>query len=178
MENAARLQTTEKCFVMTKKIRLTKQEALEKTRAMCARREYSTAEIERKLQGWGLDGKEVKEVIDRLQKDGFLDDFRFARAFVRDRVRFNKWGKLKIRHALRMKGVNNEVIEPSLDEIDDDEYLQMMRVELQKKKRTVKGNPLAVRAGLQRFAFSRGFEPELVNRLIDGMSHGNPFEMG
>jgi len=70
------------------------------------------------------------------------------------------------------------LIEPSLDEIDDDEYLQMMRVELQKKKRTVKGNPLAVRAGLQRFAFSRGFEPELVNRLIDGMSHGDPFEMG
>ncbi|HDR88065.1 MAG TPA: RecX family transcriptional regulator [Bacteroidetes bacterium] len=163
---------------MTKMIRLTKQEALEKTRAMCARREYCTAEIEQKLSGWGLSGEEVKEVIDGLREEGFLDEFRYARAFVRDRVRFNKWGKLKIRHALRMKGVNNEVIEPTLDEVDSNEYLQMMRVELQKKRRTVKGNTLAVRARLQRFAFSRGFEPELANRLIEGLSHGDPFEMG
>lgn len=153
-----------------KKIRLTKQEALEKTRAMCARREYCTAEIVQKLNGWGLGGNEVKEVIDGLQKEGFLDEFRYASAFVRDRVRFNKWGKLKIRHALRMKGVNNDVIEPSLNEIDSNEYLQMMRVELQKKKCTVRGNPLAVRARLQRFAFSRGFEPELADRVIEELS--------
>ncbi|MGC9469918.1 MAG: regulatory protein RecX [Bacteroidales bacterium] len=155
---------------MMKKIRLTKQEALEKTRAMCARREYCTAEIVQKLNGWGLGGNEVKEVIDGLQKEGFLDEFRYASAFVRDRVRFNKWGKLKIRHALRMKGVNNDVIEPSLNEIDSNEYLQMMRVELQKKKCTVRGNPLAVRARLQRFAFSRGFEPELADRVIEELS--------
>lgn len=163
---------------MTNKIRLTKKEALEKTMAMCARREYCTAEVRQKLVGWGLIEEEVKEVIEGLQKQGFLDDYRYARAFVCDRVKFNKWGKRKIRHALRMKGVTNEVIESSLNEIDSNEYLHMMRMELEKKRRTVKGNSLAVRERLQRFAFSRGFEPELSNRFIEGLLVSDPFDMG
>jgi len=86
---------------------------------------------------------------------------------VKDKLRFNKWGRVKIAYMLRMQNVDNEMIINVLSEIDETEYQKILINELQKKFKAIrKENAFEISGKLFRFAVSRGFESEMVNDLI------------
>jgi regulatory protein len=85
---------------------------------------------------------------------------------VNDKFRFNKWGKLKIGHALRQKKIPTAIIQVALDTLDEDAYSHVLLQLIESKKKTVKGTATQQKAAVMRFAVSRGFEFDLVLRLL------------
>ena len=153
---------------------MTPETALNRAAALCARSEQAASDVRGKLLRWGLTPQQAQEVIDRLIDGGYLDDERYARAFVHDKFRFNGWGRIKIAYQLRAKGISQDCIDDALTLIDQDAYEQSLQQLLTTKASTLRGkDPQQARAALLRFATGRGYEPALCYRMADNIIH-NP----
>ena len=140
----------------------TPEQALQSLMRMCARSERSSGDALRLMKRWGVADEDARKVLQRLQNERFIDDSRFAEAFVRDKMNLSGWGAYKIKSALRAKGVSREIIEsvvePMLGETNMSERLEEM---MQRKLRTLKYNsPYEAKTKLIRFAASRGYDME------------------
>ena len=136
--------------------------------ALCARAEHSSGEMLEKMRRWQLSEDARERVLDRLIDENFVDDERFARLFVREKIRFDRWGRRKIEQALYAKGVCQDISAAVLDEVDDEEWTEALRPLLDSKRRTVKGATDYERNGkLIRFAMSRGFGMDIIRRCMD-----------
>jgi regulatory protein len=108
-------------------------------------------------------------VMERLVSERYVDDERYARAFVRDKIRYNKWGRRKVEQALWAKHIDKDIQEQVLGEVDDDEYLSVLRPLLKQKRRSVKAaNDYELNQKLVKFALSRGFTYDIIRQCIDG----------
>ncbi len=132
-------------------------------RRMCSLREYCTFDLLKKMERMGLDEGEKQSVINTLKEEKFLDDERFAGAFVRDKSRLGGWGTLKIRYALRNKKIQDEIISDALSEISADSENERLNKILSLKAKSIKSDiSFENRLNrLVRFAVSRGYSYEL-----------------
>lgn len=146
---------------------LSPEKALYRAAALCSRCEQSEADIRTKLATWGVSPEDADSIIDRLVRENYLNEQRYARAFVRDKFRFGGWGKIKIAYALRQKRIAESHIAEALEEISEEEYSDALLAALRTKLYSVKGRqPMQQRAALFRFAASRGYESSLISRAI------------
>ena len=146
---------------------LTPQQAMNRAAALCARSEQAPHDILEKLLKWGLSAPDASRVLQDLIKQGFLDEERYARAYVKDKFAFNGWGKIKIAHQLRLKGIATETINGAMAAIDDDSYRHRLIELLRAKWASVKNRePRAAWAAMMRFAASRGFEASLASDCV------------
>lgn len=151
---------------------LTVEQATNRAAALCARSEQAPADITDKLMKWGLSTSDAARVTQQLIEGGFLNEQRFARAFVKDRFAFNGWGRIKIAHQLRQKGIPGDIIDEAMSAIDEDQYRQRLIELLRAKWRTVKDRePRAAWAAMMRFAASRGFETHLAGDCVKQVTH-------
>ncbi len=138
-------------------------EAREKIRNFCAYRERSQLEVREKLSSYGLIEAVVDELIVELINENFLNEERFARAFVRGKFQIKKWGRRKINSELYRHGLSDYIMRKAFAEIDEEHYLQTLAEIIQKKLKSLRGsNNFERRGKLASYAISRGFEPELV----------------
>lgn len=129
----------------------------------CAQKEYCRSEIAKKLLAKGATPDEVDDTLGRLEAESYIDEARYARAFVNDKFRFDHWGRIKIRYALRQKGVSDFDTDDALALIDNDDYRQALTDFIASRRRTTKGDtPYAVNQKIARAAITRGFEPQMV----------------
>ena len=137
--------------------------------ARCARSEACRADIRLALARRSVYGEAADSLLDRLEDEGYIDEARYARAFVHDRSRYDRWGRIKIGAALRQKNIASSLINAALQtEIDETEYAATLRALLAAKRRSVKADtPEQLRQKLVRFAASRGFEADLIFQCID-----------
>ena len=145
---------------------ITVKEAREKAMQWCSRREYCSKDIFDKVVSWGCTTDEAREVVDFLIEQNFLNDRRYTEAFVKDKLRFNKWGRLKIAFMLRAQNIERNIVEEVLSDIDETEYNKILTCELQKKIKSIRGNAFEIKGKLFRFAVSRGFEQEVIFEVI------------
>lgn len=147
---------------------ITEQEALLKLSALCARAEHSSGEMLEKMRRWQLPDDVRERVLHRLIEEKFVDDERFARLFVREKIRFDRWGRRKIEQALYLKGVDNDISRRVLDEVDNADYVAQLKKLLATKRRSVKaGSDYELRTKLTKYAMSRGFDYEVIRCCID-----------
>ena len=161
---------------------MTPQQALERLQAQCSRAEHCTGQIRRKLLLWSsrnrLSGKEpfsngqMEEIVELLVKERFVDDARFADAYVRDKARFAKWGRVKVQYNLKVLGIDPMIIRVALEEnstLFDDGMLEEL---LRKKWNLMRpGDTLEKkREKLLRFALGRGFEYDRIMGVIKNFS--------
>ena len=107
------------------------------------------------------------DIINRLEQEKYIDEERFCRAFIHDKYRFAKWGKIKIGQALQLKKIPQRVFSPYLNEIDEDEYLTILNNLLMTKRKSVHAeNEFELTNKLVRFALSRGFEMKDIRHCI------------
>ncbi|MCE2617264.1 regulatory protein RecX [Phocaeicola oris] len=138
-----------------------------KAEAYCASVEHCVSEVEAKLSLWGTTSEVSEKVITHLLKNKFIDEQRYAIAFVRDKYRFNGWGRIKISMYLKQKGISEELIDRGLNEIDEVEYARNLKKLLRQKRRSITAGTDYERNGkLIKFALSRGYEMEEILRLI------------
>ena len=143
------------------------KDALRRAAALCSNQEQCTGTILEKLRTWGVDTDEAQRVIQKLTEEKFLDDSRYAKFFVRDKYRLNRWGKVKITAMLRQKKIKNSVIEEALNEIDMKEYEEICEDLIKTKSASLNESNHYIRKGkLFRFAAGRGFESDLIHRIL------------
>lgn len=144
----------------------------EKAKALCATREYCISDITSRLESWGVTDKvAIEKIVAQLLKEKFIDEHRYATAFARDKLRYNKWGKIKIEWHLRMKGVNSDCIKESLENIDETEYKEIAEKIIVSMAKTKKGaDKYTLRAKILKAMQGKGFEyavtGEIVKRLL------------
>lgn len=146
----------------------TEQEAFLQLAALCARSEHCQYEMTEKMRRWELGDDLQARVIARLVSERYVDDERYARAFVKDKIIYNKWGRRKIEQALWQKHVDEDIRQQVLDEVDDEEYLSVLRPLLKQKRRTTKANSdYEMNQKLMRFALGRGYTFDLIRQCLD-----------
>ena len=148
---------------LKKKRTKTPDEALASLMRLCARAEKSEGDARRLMRGWGLVERDAQQVLDRLLRDRFIDDSRYAEAFVREKLRLSGWGEYKIRTALQRKGVRKETIDAALSQADRSGMGERLAQQLCRKARTVKyATQYELKTKLIRYGLSLGYDYEAV----------------
>lgn len=147
---------------------ITEEEALLKLGAMCASAEHCTGELRAKMARWGMEEEARERIIRRLTDEKYVDDARYCRFFVRDKIRYNKWGRRKVEQALWQKQIPKEIYGPVLDAVPDADYLEVLRPLLRQKEPTIKArNDYERGMKLLQFALGRGFDMNIIRQCID-----------
>lgn len=147
---------------------MTEQEAYLQLAALCAQAEHCQQEMRDKMRRWELDESVQNRIIDRLIKERYVDDERYARAIVKDKIRYNKWGRRKVQQALWQKRIDADIQQRVLDEIDEKEYLDVLRPLLKQKRKNIRAaSDYELNQKLARFALSRGFTFDLIRQCLD-----------
>ena len=144
--------------------------ALSKAMAICSRQELCCEDIRNKLLLWGMGNNDAGKIIEILQNENFINESRYAAAFVRDKFKYNKWGKVKIAAHLKSKKIASDIITNALDSIDHDQYINLLRGLIENHKKTVRDkNQYDLKAKLLRYGLSKGFESSLLYDILNEM---------
>ena len=150
-----------------KKVRIGKEQAIQRIRHYCAYQERAQQEVRDKLYELGMTKDEVEEIMSDLIADNFLNEERFAVQFAGGHFRIKGWGKVKIQHALQQKRVSSYNIKIGLKAIDEDAYLKTLQQLATKKWNSLKGErALSRMAKTYAFLHQRGFEPILYQPIV------------
>lgn len=157
---------------MKEKKEMTEMEALQRLATLCAQGEHCSWEMTEKMHRWGLTEEAQARVMARLVEERYVDDARYCRSFIHDKVRYNKWGRRKVEQALMAKRIDSSIYQPILDDVDDEEYLQVLRPLLQGKRRQLKAmSEYEANGRLIRFALGRGFTFDIIRQCLDTEGH-------
>lgn len=141
--------------------------ALNKSMALCSRKEYCCDDIRTKLSSWGLSAEDMEKVLNTLLMEKFIDEQRYANAYSRDKFNYNKWGKIKIASNLKHKKIPAGIIKAALESIDNETYIKVLRNLIEAHRHQTKSrNQYDLRGKLMRFALSKGFESSLVYDIL------------
>jgi regulatory protein len=144
--------------------------ALSKAMNLCSGREYCRSDIEAKLISWGLGSSDTDRALTTLVKENFINELRYAEAFTRDKFRYNKWGRIKIRAHLKAKKIPDSIINTAISLLDRSEYRKCIADLLHTHRRSVKAkNNYELKGKLLRFGLSRGFESEILYDLLNDL---------
>ena len=151
--------------------KFTPLQALPRAKHYCAYQERCHSEVKDKLYGFGLNTKEVDEIISTLIAENYINEERFAIQFAGGHFRSKKWGRVKISHALKQKQVSAYCIKKALKQIDDQEYLKVLQKHFEAKLKTLKSekNIFIKKRKLQDHLMQKGFETDLIRTFIAEM---------
>ena len=156
----------------------TPEQALAALMRLCARAEKSESDARRLMRGWGLAERDAEQVLGKLVRDRFIDDGRYAEAFVREKLRLSGWGAYKIRTALQRKGIRREQrqmcirdrIDAALAQAEGADMGERLAQMLARKARTVRAaTPYELKTKLIRYGLSLGYEYEAVLEAASAM---------
>ncbi len=141
---------------------------LQKAAGFCAYQERTQAEVRDRLYEWGIRDDEAEEMIVYLIENNYLNEERFAKAYAGGKFRMNQWGRVRIKHEMRYKGLSDYCIKIGLAEIDEDDYLEAIKKMINRKaNKDDFENPYLKKHKLARYIIGKGYEQELVWRLLD-----------
>ena len=144
----------------------TADQVLDKMAKYCAYQERCTYDVKAKLRDFSLSAKDKDDILSYLIDNKFVDDSRFAKAFVRGKINQNGWGVNKIRFSLAKKGIDSETISEALSIVDQDEYKDKLS-HILKTKKVKAENEYQAKQKLAAYAIQKGFEPALVWEMMN-----------
>ena len=150
---------------------LSPDQVLDKMAKYCAYQERSVKDVTDKLKTFEISETEREEIIHYLIDNKFVDNERFARAFVRGKINQSGWGLNKIRFHLIQKGVAKEIIDEALQSFDEEIYRQRLVDILKVKSKSVKAaSDFEKNRKLAAYAIQKGFEARLVWEVVNALS--------
>ncbi|MDH6306083.1 regulatory protein [Parabacteroides sp. PF5-5] len=156
---------------------ISEPEMMHRMAAWCSSAERCEQDVRTKITTAGLPAEAADRIITRLTQEKFLNEQRFARSFVNDKLRFNKWGRVKIAYELARKGISPFVRQEALEGIDEQEYTEILYSLLKSKKKTAGGkDERDTWYKLLRFASGRGFESREATLCLRRLFKGNDYE--
>jgi regulatory protein len=153
---------------MTEQVTLS--EAKVKLEAYCAYQERCEQEIRQKIYSLGIFGEDVDFLVSDLISNNFLNEQRFAEAFVSGKFRIKKWGRIKIKQHLKQKNISDYSIKKEITKINSDEYWQTLVSLAESKNKLIRAKDnWDKRIKLQRYLHSKGYEGDLIQDAITEM---------
>lgn len=144
------------------------KEILQKVSNYCIRGEKCELDIRKYLRSYDLNSEEIQYIINKLISESFINEDRYAKAFINDKFKFNKWGKIKIINELKARNVNTGIIIKHINEIDKEDYLKTLeRLLIIKLNQVGNKDKQNRKAALIRYGLSRGFEYEYIEKVLD-----------
>lgn len=144
---------------------MTYTEALPRAEKYCAYQERSQQEVRRRLRAWKVEEEAAEAVIAELIAQNFLNESRYAAAFVSGHYRIKRWGRLKITQALRADGISERCIRDAFAATDFSDYQETIRRVAESWARTHHCPPEERKWRLRAYLFARGFEPDEIDRV-------------
>ncbi len=133
----------------------------------CSGAEHCCLEVRQMLERRKAESADIERIIRYLIKEGYIDESRYAAAFVHDKVRFAKWGRAKIAQALWQKRIPAGVADEALASIDEDEYMAALKDVVASRYRQTKGaTEYERKIKTMKSVCSRGYEPALVRKVL------------
>ena len=147
------------------------EKALQKIKHFCSYQERNHQEVKEKLYSFGLYKMDVEMLLSQMIEENYLNEERFAIAFVGGRFRIKKWGRVKIRYELKQKRISDYCIKIGLASIAEEDYIKTLQKLFTEKKTSLKSekNIFIKKQKIQSFLMQRGFEPQLISGLIQQM---------
>ncbi|MBK8701962.1 MAG: RecX family transcriptional regulator [Saprospiraceae bacterium] len=155
------------------KTRWTPDQALRELKRWCAVQERCHSEIRTKLIEHGVYGDDLENIIGELISDDFVNEGRFAMAYVSGKFKINEWGRIKITAGLKARQISPYNIKKAIATIEEETYLSTMQNLMQKKLPHISGSPQEKKLKIFNFLLQRGFEPALINTLMDQHKKGH-----
>lgn len=154
-------------------MKLSEEKALFRAAAYCSKAERCEFDVRRKLVGWELTDEEQDRILKRLKEEKYIDNSRYARSFINDKIKYNKWGVNKIVFELKKKRVEEKYYSQILNDLSKEEFERQLISILKTKNRSVKAKDIYDRKNkLIRFALGRGFSMDLVVKCVEGLISG------
>jgi regulatory protein len=142
---------------------LDKKQALAKAESFCAYQERAQKEVRTKLLELGMRGDELEEIISELILNNFLNEERFAMNYASGKFNIKKWGRIKIKKGLKLKGLPEKLLKKALYSLDDDYYFKTLSdLALKKANLLNEKDPFKRKMKLMYYLQSRGFENDLI----------------
>jgi regulatory protein len=150
---------------------LTPQQAFLKAASYCAYQERCYQEVEERLAEWGIFGTDAGELMLKLSEQNYLNEERFAKAFAGGKFRTKKWGRTKIKLALKQKKISDYCINLGMKEINDDVYMSVLaELTSQKYASLTNLNPLVRKNKTAQWLMGKGFEADLIWDILKKIS--------
>lgn len=147
---------------------ITEHEAMLRLSSLCSTAEHCSFEMTEKMRKWNMTDEAQAHVMEYLTKNKFVDDERFAHYFVKDKLKYNKWGRRKIQQAMWMKRIDDSTQQMALGEISEDEYIKVLRPLIKSKRKSIKADSdYEANMKLIRFAIGRGFDMDVIRKCMD-----------
>lgn len=153
---------------------MTEKQAITRIATYCSKAERCRYDVRRKLDLWKFDNETIGRIITRMEKENFLNEERFCQSFIKDKLRFNKWGKTKIVFELRKKQISDSIVSSSFEALagECDFETPLLKI-LETKIKSIKAkSDFEKRVKLFRFAAGRGYAPDLINKCLDKLLGG------
>jgi regulatory protein len=158
------------CFIFTPMFKqyFSKEETLQKAKQYCAYQERCHSEVKEKLYSFGINKKEVDELLSELISDNYLNEERFAIQYAGGKFRIKQWGKIKIKYSLKQKQVSEYCIKKALSAIDERDYTKTLEKLFEQKLKILKAekNIFTKKRKLQNYLMQKGFETNLISKMI------------
>ena len=147
---------------------MSEQEVLLRLTSLCSTAEHCSHEMLEKMRRWEIDEDTQARIMEYLVKEKYIDDERYARFFAKDKIRYNKWGRRKVEQAMWQKHIDADIQQRVLDDVDEEEYLAILRPLLKSKRKAVKASSdYEMNMKLIRFAMGRGFTMDIIRQCLD-----------
>lgn len=152
---------------------LTVEEALKRLMKICSLKEMCSYDLRKKMKLWDINDSNQDIILKKLAEDKFFSDERYAEAFINDKLKFQKWGKVKIKYSLRSKQIPERIIDNLMEKKEDKQYIEKLEELLVKKKNSLKSvmSVQEKKARLFRYASGKGFESEVIYEVMNKIIH-------
>lgn len=140
--------------------------ALQRVAGLCAKSEYCEQEIREKLFQWGINKNDSDNIIKYLITNSFIDEFRYAIAYTKDKYRFNGWGRNKIKSYLLHFGISEQAIHKGREAIDNNEYFDCLCRQLKIKCKDIDMSDYQQKIKIFKYLQNRGYEHDLINKAL------------
>lgn len=156
--------------------KITEQEALQRLTLLCSQAEHCQKEMLDKMDKWELTPEEQARIMQYLINEKYIDDTRYCRGYIHDKMAYNHWGRRKIEQMLWTKDIPRSISDPIFEKIPDSEWIDILRPLLQQKRKSTKGrNDYEINQKVIRFAISRGFLYEHIRQCIENTDEIDDF---
>ena len=140
--------------------------ALKKILHYCDYQDRCKKEIFTKLDTFELAEDDYDFIVDFLNDEGYMNDERYCRSYVKSKLNLKKWGVNKIKLSLIAKGIDRAIIDAVVSEIDEDSYREEL-VKLLENKKIDESDPYKRKAKLIRYAVGKGYSLSMVMEVLN-----------
>mgnify|MGYP001358293715 CR=1 FL=1 len=144
-----------------------KKETISRLKKLCSKKEKCIKDIKKKLEEWNINDSDISEIVEILIKENYINEERYVKAYINDKVKFEKWGKNKIIYELRKKGIDENLIHKIINSYDNEEYYKNLKEIIEKKRKILKDDSYENRRKLIRYLYSKGYSIDDINKFID-----------